>query len=71
MLNPNYCKYFLEHTLDGGGDDSVFYFDGNKLMCDNYDCEHGNNSQENILIGGNTPAIGVCYSKGLKKIVDD
>lgn len=71
MTNQIYCNYFLGNTSDGQGNNHVFPFSYGKILCcDNYDCQHGNNSQEKILIGGNKPFIGVCLSKGLKKKVE-
>ncbi len=67
-----HCEYYLKHKgPDLIGDNHVFLYDhGKVLMCDNYNCKNGNNSGEKFLIEGEKPEVGVCLSKGLKKIVE-
>jgi hypothetical protein len=72
MEKSEYCEYFLEHTKNGEGDDHIFkYYLGHLLMCDNYQCIHGNNTKDKILIDGDSPPIGICSSKGLKALLED
>lgn len=67
-----YCEDYLQHKgSDLIGDNHVFLCNyGEILMCDNYQCEYRNNSDEKLLIEGEKPEVGVCLSKGLKKIVE-
>lgn len=72
MPKEDICEYYLEHKgSDLIGDDHVFLYDhGEFLMCDNYGCKYGNHSGERLLIEGEKPEVGICISKGLKKIVE-
>ena len=67
MKDERYCEYFLEHTKDCDGDDSVFYLTG-KLCCDNYECNYDNHNKSKLILELENNPFGLCLSEGLKEM---